>query len=115
MADSQKEKPKSWKEAPTPAWLVWITAIFLVVGAFFLLWTAGFPEYLLALLIFVTGAVLLYFAAYIHGNWYVRKAVRQPPKPAERTPTAFLKKCVKCGVEIPIASEECPNCGHKQP
>jgi hypothetical protein len=37
------------------------------------------------------------------------------PKPTERTPTAFMKKCVKCGIEIPIASEECPSCGSKQP
>ena len=28
---------------------------------------------------------------------------------------AFLKKCVKCGKEIPIASEECQYCGAKQP
>jgi DNA-directed RNA polymerase subunit RPC12/RpoP len=27
---------------------------------------------------------------------------------------AFLKKCVKCGKEIPIASEECQYCGAKQ-
>jgi len=30
------------------------------------------------------------------------------------TPKAFLKECVKCGKEIPIASEECPYCGGKQ-
>ncbi len=28
---------------------------------------------------------------------------------------AFLKRCVKCGKEIPIASEECQYCGTKQP
>ena len=27
---------------------------------------------------------------------------------------AFLKKCVKCGKEIPIASEECQYCGASQ-
>lgn len=32
-----------------------------------------------------------------------------------QTPKAFLKKCVKCGREIPIASEECPYCTSKQP
>lgn len=31
------------------------------------------------------------------------------------TPKAFLKRCVKCGNEIPIASEECPHCGATQP
>jgi len=30
------------------------------------------------------------------------------------TPKAFLKKCVKCDREIPIASEECQYCGAKQ-
>ena len=30
------------------------------------------------------------------------------------TPRDFLKKCVKCGEEIPIASEYCPKCGTKQ-
>ena len=31
------------------------------------------------------------------------------------TPKGFLKKCVECGREIPIASEECPFCKSKQP
>ncbi|MGQ9625207.1 MAG: hypothetical protein ACUVT9_07565 [Candidatus Bathycorpusculaceae bacterium] len=31
------------------------------------------------------------------------------------TPKAFLKKCVQCQKEIPIASEECPYCETKQP
>ena len=31
------------------------------------------------------------------------------------TPSSFLKRCVKCGEEISIASEECPYCGVKQP
>lgn len=30
------------------------------------------------------------------------------------TPRNFLKKCVQCGKEIPIASEYCPECGAKQ-
>jgi hypothetical protein len=31
------------------------------------------------------------------------------------TPKGFLKECIECGREIPIASEECPYCGAKQP
>ena len=27
---------------------------------------------------------------------------------------AFLKKCIKCGKKIPIASEECQYCGARQ-
>jgi hypothetical protein len=30
------------------------------------------------------------------------------------TPKSFLKKCVECGREIPIASEQCPYCGREQ-
>jgi len=30
------------------------------------------------------------------------------------TPKSFLKKCIKCGEEIPIATEHCPKCGAKQ-
>jgi hypothetical protein len=35
--------------------------------------------------------------------------------PATLTPKSFLKKCAKCGREIPIASEECEFCGASQP
>lgn len=31
-----------------------------------------------------------------------------------QTPRAFVKRCPNCGKEIPIASEECPECGAKQ-
>ncbi|GEM_PF-3543939 len=31
------------------------------------------------------------------------------------TPKSFLKKCVKCEREIPIASEKCPYCQARQP
>ncbi len=31
------------------------------------------------------------------------------------TPKSFLKKCVNCGKDIPIASEVCQYCGTKQP
>lgn len=31
------------------------------------------------------------------------------------TPASFLKKCIKCAREIPIASEECQYCGKRQP
>jgi len=31
-----------------------------------------------------------------------------------QTPSVFLKKCPNCGKEIPIASEECPECGAKR-
>lgn len=37
-------------------------------------------------------------------------------RPQEETKSrSFLKKCVNCGKDIPIASEECQYCGTKQP
>lgn len=37
------------------------------------------------------------------------------PSPKSReTPKSFLKNCVQCGNEIPIATEYCPKCGAKQ-
>ncbi|UCE29193.1 MAG: hypothetical protein JSV85_00140 [Candidatus Bathyarchaeota archaeon] len=33
---------------------------------------------------------------------------------SEGSPKAFLKKCVRCDKDIPLASEECPHCGAKQ-
>ncbi|MEM2779327.1 MAG: hypothetical protein QW791_00430 [Candidatus Bathyarchaeia archaeon] len=32
-----------------------------------------------------------------------------------RTPKSFVKRCVKCGREIPITSGECPYCQARQP
>lgn len=42
-------------------------------------------------------------------------SVHDAPTVAARGPKAFLKRCVKCGREIPIASEECQYCITKQP
>ncbi|MEM3785547.1 MAG: hypothetical protein QW667_07380 [Candidatus Bathyarchaeia archaeon] len=51
------------------------------------------------------------------------RAKKMPPSVYEmlsqglyaQTPKSFLKKCVKCSKEIPIASEECLYCAAKQP
>jgi rRNA maturation endonuclease Nob1 len=37
------------------------------------------------------------------------------PRVYKPTPKSFLKNCVRCGREIPIASEECKYCGAHQP
>jgi DNA-directed RNA polymerase subunit RPC12/RpoP len=40
---------------------------------------------------------------------------KQPDyKGVEGTPKGFLKKCINCGKDIPIAAEECSYCGAKQ-
>ena len=43
----------------------------------------------------------------------VKQALIGKPSYA-KTPKGFLKKCVGCGEEIPVASEVCPHCGRKQ-
>ena len=42
-------------------------------------------------------------------EFYKKLKPTEPPQPQ-----GFSKKCVKCGKEIPIASEECQYCGTKQ-
>lgn len=39
----------------------------------------------------------------------------EPKQPKQQRSTMFLKRCVNCNKEIPIASEECQYCGAKQP
>jgi len=46
-------------------------------------------------------------------NFIAFIGTRQPGRQAI-TPKSFLKNCVGCGEEIPIASDYCPKCGAKQ-
>jgi uncharacterized membrane protein len=52
------------------------------------------------------------------GFLYPQKTTPQPqPQQTEKTglqDQGFLRKCVKCGTPIPLASEECPSCGASQ-
>ena len=51
---------------------------------------------------------------YCENCGYVEFYKSPPAHPTLYTPKSFLKKCAKCGKEIPIGSEECPYCGTKQ-
>lgn len=116
MSTRRGEKSKSWKKTKTPAWLAWIAAVYLIVGAGLMLWAADqaprHPEsYPLSLLGYLAGFALIVLMAYVHGVWQLRKE-KIPPKPI--TPKGFLKQCINCGKQIPIASEVCAYCGAKQ-
>jgi hypothetical protein len=50
----------------------------------------------------------------IIGGALCLSAPPEAPPTSLQTPSAFLKKCPNCGKEIPVASEECPECGAKQ-
>jgi hypothetical protein len=67
----------------------------------------------------ITVVVLLIIYAFIDG--FVARHVagmwQREEKPLEMvggTPKVFLKSCVKCGKDIPVASETCPLCGAEQ-
>jgi hypothetical protein len=47
-------------------------------------------------------------------EWYL-PAKKIPPKiDLQETPRSFVKKCVKCRENIPLAQEECQYCGAQQ-
>ena len=52
---------------------------------------------------------------YCEGCGYIEFYKSPPARHAGETPEAFLKKCVECGEENPVAAEECSHCGAKQP
>jgi hypothetical protein len=56
--------------------------------------------------------ILLGLPTWIFGMWLIwgKRETR-----SLETPKSFIKKCANCGREIPIASEQCPYCGQKQP
>lgn len=110
---AQQEKPKNWKEAHVPSWLKWAAAAYLFIGAVFMLWSATQPiEISLTVdFIYLAGFVAIVLMAYIHGVLQLRRE-KTPLRPI--TPKGFLKQCIKCGKEIPIASEVCAYCGAKQ-
>jgi len=66
----------------------------------------------------ITVAVLLIIYAFVDG--FIAKRIagmwRQetPREMVGETPKVFLKSCVNCGKDIPIASETCPHCGAEQ-
>lgn len=59
-------------------------------------------------IVFFPTALLLYILSFLFKS--VQKFLLES-KGTKLTPKAFLKKCPKCGREIPITSEQCPYCG----
>jgi len=85
------------------------TVLLCIFGAFladFLIGALGFTATFLFL--FVWGALIAVY------YWGISPILARHPLNAEETPMSFLKKCVNCGREIPIASEQCQFCKTKQ-
>jgi hypothetical protein len=51
---------------------------------------------------------------YAIGKYRLRHSKHGQVRDSNGTPKSFLKKCVNCGKEIPIASETCQYCNTKQ-
>jgi hypothetical protein len=67
----------------------------------------------------VTTIVLFIFNAFIDGfvaknvaGWWKKEGFEYAKE--GKTPKGFLKKCVRCSRDIPVASEQCSYCGAKQ-
>ena len=85
-----------------------LEAILIMAGAFLgvLLASLGIIATLMYFLVGGASIAVYYLVA--------RPILARHPLNSEKTPKSFLKKCVKCGRKIPIASEECPYCGAQQ-
>jgi hypothetical protein len=67
-------------------------------------------------IVFFPTILLLYVLAFLFKSERINRFLLESGLRGKKvTPKAFLKKCPKCDREIPIASEECPYCGIKQP
>jgi predicted RNA-binding Zn-ribbon protein involved in translation (DUF1610 family) len=63
---------------------------------------------------FLLGACLDEIGVLCLRQAHITRKLEEKKKESHVTPKSFLKRCVKCGMEIPIASEQCPYCGEKQ-
>jgi hypothetical protein len=67
-------------------------------------------------IVFFPTVLLLYIISFSFKSPRINRFLLESGlKGVKAKPKAFLKKCPKCGTEIPIASEECQHCGAKQP
>lgn len=66
-------------------------------------------------IVFFPTILLIYILSFLFKSTRVNRFLLESGlKGAKVPPKAFLKKCPKCGREIPIASEECQYCKKKQ-
>lgn len=70
------------------------------------------PNLLVAMAFIFIYAFVDGFVARNVANWWIKQPEKQEMMGA--APKSFFKQCVKCGQEIPIASETCPFCGSEQ-
>lgn len=87
------------------------TILLCIFGAFLAGFTIkffGFPMTFLFLFVWGTVIVVYYVAVKPIVTSYL------PHQKIGETPKSFLKKCIKCAREIPIASEQCPFCEQTQ-
>jgi len=91
----------------------------LLVPLSWLLVKMGFISAPIGFFLGVSGMALLLFGLYhlpkVKASIDTLSNRKTVEAIASKTPKGFLKSCVACGRQIPIASEECPFCQAKQP
>jgi hypothetical protein len=88
-----------------------LSIVFVIVHIPSLFLSLGFPSAVMVILLLIVYAFVDGFIARrIAGIWQRKEA----PEMVVETPKTFLKSCVNCGKDIPIASETCPHCGAEQ-
>lgn len=89
-----------------------LSIVFFIVHVPSLIINLVIPSAITVVLLLIVYAFIDGFIARrIAGMWQQKEA---PPEMIGETPKAFLKSCVNCGKDIPLASEICPHCGAEQ-
>lgn len=94
------------------AWAFISCGLLLMSSSGILTSSEDFDIATMGIILLITGFLIVIFTslAFRVRNVNMSSSNEQVPE----TPKSFLKSCVACGRQIPIASEECPFCQAKQ-
>jgi len=102
---------KDWKGLLAHGFVLFISLFMVHVPS--ILVNFLMPSWAIIVVLFIVYAFIDGLVGKKVAGWWVKEEAKEYV-PGE-TPKSFLKKCVNCGQEIPIAELECPHCGTKQP
>ena len=100
----------AWKSLLGHGFILFILLIIVHIPAVL---TASFvPSTATTIALFIVNAFIDGLVAKNVAGWWKKEGFEYAKE--EKTSKGFLKKCVRCGREIPVASEQCSYCGAKQ-
>ncbi len=100
----------AWKSLLGHGFLLFILLIIVHIPAVLIEFIV--PGLATTIVLFIFNAFIDGFVAKNVAGWWKKEGFEYAEE--EKTPKGFLKKCVRCGREIPVASEQCSYCGAKQ-